>query len=347
MAVLNKNNVEEIIKYKDFIFNNENTSLLQSMEWAEVKDDWDSEYVYLEEDGEIVAALSILIKNIPGGYSLMYASRGPVCDFNDISLVKRLIDEVKPLAKKYKAIMLKMDPEVRYSDALTKKYEDNGFKVKNRQAEIEDLIQPRNNMIVYFEDNDAESIMMKFSSRNRNKIRSAGRKGVYTNWDNSDEFIDSFYELYTFMAKRNKISHRDKNYFYKMRDAFEDKFRVYLVYHEDDILSGGITINYNGKLYYLYGGSNNTKRNMYPNDFMNFEMMRWGLETKGKQYDMGGVLNMDENDGLYRFKKPFCKKDGVTEYIGEVDYVYNKPLYYIYNNIVPKFQKFKKKIARR
>lgn len=346
MPILDKNNPKEVNKYKEFVFNSNHTSLLQSMEWGKVKDDWGSEYVYLEENGEIIAALSILIKSIPGGYSLLYGSRGPVCDFNDISLVKRLIEEVKPIAKKHKAIMLKMDPEIRYTKELTDLYRSNGFNVKNREAEIEDLIQPRNNMIVYFDDNDTESIMMKFSSRNRNKIRSARRKGVYSKWDNSDEYIEKFYEVYSFMAKRNKITHRDKDYFYKMRDAFGDMFRVYLMYHEEDLLSGGITINYNGKLYYLYGGSNNTKRNMYPNDRMNYDMMSWGLENNGKQYDLGGVLSMDKDDGLYRFKKPFCDVDGVTEYIGEIDYIYNKPLYFLYNNLVPKLQKLKKKITR-
>lgn len=347
MPILDKNNKEEVIKYKDFVFNSEHASLLQSMEWGEVKDDWGNEYVYLEENGEIIAAISILIKTIPGGYSLLYAPRGPVCDLNDISLVKKLIKEVEPIAKKYKAFMLKMDPEVSYSDELNEKYLKNGFNLKNRDAEIEDLIQPRNNMIVYFDNEDSESIMMKFDGRNRNLIRSAKRKGVYSKWDNTDQFIDLFFENYKYMAKRNKISYRNKEYFYKMRDAFGDKLRVYLMYHEEDLLAGSITINYNGKFYYLYSGSNDIKRNTNPNNLMSYEIIKWGIEENGEYYDMGGVFDMGKDDGLYNFKKRFCDVDGVTEYIGEIDYVYKKPLYFVYNTLVPKLQKLKKKISSR
>lgn len=347
MAVLDKSNKQEVEKYTDFVYNSPHRSFSQDIVWGDVKNDWNNEYVYLEKDNEIVAAMSILIRKIPGGFSLLYAPRGPVCDFNDSELVKELLEEVKPLAKKHKAFMLKMDPEIRFSEELDQIYRDNGFKVKNRDCSIEELIQPRNNMIVYFEDHDEESIMMKFSKRNRNYIRGSARKGVYTTWDTTDDYIKEFYELYIFMAKRNKISHRNLEYFMRMRDAFGDKLRIYLARHEDDILTGAITINYNGKLYYLYAGSNDTKRNFNPNQLMNYDMIKWGLEEGATQYDLGGVLEMDKNDGLFHFKKQFCDTDGVTEYIGEIDLVYNNFLYYLYNNVVPKLQKLKKKLTKK
>lgn len=347
MPVLDKNDKKELERYKQFVFNSPYRSFSQDVAWSAVKDDWKNEYVYIEKNNEIVAAMSILIKTIPGGFSLLYAPRGPVCDFNNIELVKELLNEVKPLVKKYKAFMLKMDPEVRFSEQLDQVYRNNGFKVKNRDCEIEELIQPRNNMIVYFDDHDEESIMSKFSKRNRNYIRGSARKGVYTTWDTSNDYLKKFYDVYLFMAKRNKISHRDLDYFYRMRDAYGDHLRVYLTHHENDILTGAITINYNGKLYYLYAGSNDTKRNFNPNQLMNYDMIKWGIEEGGTQYDLGGVLAMDKSDGLFQFKKQFCEKDGVTEYIGEIDVVYNKPLYYLYNNVVPKLQKVKKKLSRK
>ena len=36
---------------------------------------------------------------------------------------------------------------------------------------------------------------------------------------------------------------------------------------------------------------------------------------------------IDENDGLYVFKDGFCKKDGPTEWIGELDVVYDEDKY--------------------
>jgi len=223
---------------------------------------------------------------------------------------------------------------------------NGGFTVKNRNVDFNDLIQPRNNMILYLEDHDEESIMSKFSKKNRNLIRSAGRKGVYTKWNRSNDYIDKFYEVYTFMANRNEITYRDKSYFYRMRDAYGENLRVYQAYHEEDLLASAITINYYGKVYYLYAGSNNTKRNKNPNQLINYDMIKWAIKENAEQYDFGGVMTMDENDGLYHFKKHFCDQDDVTEYIGEIDFVFNKFFYSVFETIVPNIRKLKKKMKR-
>lgn len=347
MPILDIDSKQDVKRYMEFVQNHPNKSIMQDPAWALVKEDWGEEYVYLEDDrGEVYAAMSILIRSVPGGYSLLYASRGPVSDFDDVETTRKLVEATQPLAKRYKAFALRMDPEVPYSDELDKKYREAGFKVRNFDTDFDDMIQPRNNMILYYEDHDEESIMMKFKSRNRNKVRKAGRNGVYTTWGRSDDYIQKFFDVHTFMAERNEITHRDIDYFYRLRDAYGDRLRVYLAHHEDDILAGAVTINYHGKVYYLYGGSNNTKRKKYPNQKMQYDMICWGIEEGASQYDFGGVKDMDEDDGLYHFKKQFVDQDGVTEYIGEVDYVFNNLMYTAFVKGAPALRKMKKKLKR-
>lgn len=346
MPILDKNNREDVKRYKEFVRNAPTRSITQDPNWAIVKDDWGNEQVYVERNGEIVAAMSLLIKRLPGGYSLLYAPRGPICDLHDEQLVAELIKEADAVAKKYKAFALKMDPEQLFSEELDKKYRNAGYVVRNVGAGKEELIQPRYNMIVKLTGEDPESLMLKFRGRTRSKIRSAARKGVEVSYSRSDEYLKKFFEIYEEMAVRNQISTRSYDYFVKMRDAFDD-LRIYLTKHEDDYLAGAITINYNGKLYYLYAGSNNIKRNLNPSYLMNYEMMKWGLEIGAEQYDLGGVFVLDsEQDGLYNFKNSFCQKDGVTEFIGEIDKVYKPFLYNLFVKVVPKIQKLKKKLQK-
>ena len=81
---------------------------------------------------------------------------------------------------------------------------------------------------------------------------------------------------------------------------------------------------------------------------MNYEMMKWGLEIGAEQYDLGGVFVLDsEQDGLYNFKNSFCQKDGVTEFIGEIDKVYKPFIYNMFVKVVPKIQKMKKKLQKK
>ena len=90
MPILNKENIEEVRKYKEFVNNFNGSSLMQSMNWADVKDGWESEYVYIEEKGLIVMAMSLLVRKIIGGRSMIYAPRGPVGDvYNKDNLLKK------------------------------------------------------------------------------------------------------------------------------------------------------------------------------------------------------------------------------------------------------------------
>lgn len=127
MPILDKNNKEQVGKYLDFIRNSKYRTLTQDLNWSNVKWDWENEQVYTENNGEITAAISILIKRVPLAGALLYAPRGPVCDINDTSAVEDLLKEVEPLIKKYNAFALKMDPEVLFSEELEKKLEQNGF----------------------------------------------------------------------------------------------------------------------------------------------------------------------------------------------------------------------------
>ncbi|AOV06817.1 lipid II:glycine glycyltransferase FemX [Sporosarcina ureilytica] len=340
MALLDVTNEEEVKKYDEFVRNSPYRSMMQDRAWAEVKDDWGNEHVYLEKDGEIIAAMSILIKRLPLGYSMLYATRGPVCDITDIDLVQELLKEVDVVAKKHKAIMLKFDPEVPYSDELYQLYSNAGFQLVSKDDDQEKLIQPRKNMVLDLKDYDEESIMMRFSKRGRSSIRGGIRRGVEVRYSRSDEDINLLHETYRTMAERNKITIRSKEYFKQIRDSYEDA-RVYIATHEDDLLAAALTINYNGKMYYLYAGSTNIKRNLNPNHVINYEMIKWGLEEGAEQYDFGGFFEI--GDGLYNFKKSFCDKDGPVEYIGEIDKVYKPFMYNLLERVIPMVKRLRKR----
>lgn len=340
MTLLDVSNKEAVKKYNEFVRNSPHRSMMQDRKWAEVKDDWGNEQVYLEKDGEIVAAMTILIKKLPLGYSMLYATRGPVCDIYDIELVEELLKEVEVVAKKHKAIMLKFDPEVAYSEELYQLYQQAGFHLISKEDDQEKLIQPRKNMVLDLKGHDEESIMMRFSGRCRNSIRGGLRKGVQVRYSRTDEDIEKLHETYRIMAERNKITIRSIEYFKQIRDAYEDA-RIYIATHEDDLLAAALTINYEGKMYYLYAGSTNVKRNMNVNHVINYEMIKWGIETGAEQYDFGGFFEV--GDGLYKFKKSFCDKDGHVEYIGEIDKVYKPFMYNLLEKVIPMVKRFRKK----
>ncbi|MEG1059061.1 MAG: peptidoglycan bridge formation glycyltransferase FemA/FemB family protein [Clostridia bacterium] len=348
MPILDKENKEQVEKYEKFIKNYNLASAMQDLSWGKLKFTWIQEAVYLEEKGEIIAAMTILLEKVPHINSyLMYAPHGPVCDIYNIELVEKLVKEADNIAKKYNAFALKFDPEVIYDETLEKKYINKGFKIIGKGADKDEVIQPLYNMVLDIENTTEDNLMKRFSEKTRYNIRLSGRKGVKVYHSRSKEDLQIFYAIYKVTTLRDKIGCRAYEYFEKMLEVYgEEHLRIYIAEHENDKLSAAIALNYGGKLFYIYGASSNEKRNLMPNYAMQWEMIKWGLETGCKKYDFGGVIELDKDNGLFKFKNGFCKKEGVSEYIGEITKVYNQKIYLLYSKVLPNFKKMKRKFRK-
>lgn len=346
MPIINKEDKNEMQRYEEFVSSYNGSSLMQSIYWEKSKFDWISEYIYIEEDGKIIAAMSVLLKKVPHLKSYMaYSPRGPVCDVGNIKLVNKLVKEVENLRNRYNIFLLKFDPNIKYNENIEKIYKEAGYKVLNKNIDKDDLIQPLHDMIIYLNNENEDELLKSFSEKTRYNIRLAKKKGVEVYYSRKKEDLKIFYELYKITAVRDNIGCRAYEYFETMLDSYnEENVRIYIARHEADYLSAAIAFNYGGELFYLYGASSNEKRNLMPNYLMQWEMIKWALENNCNKYNFGGVLNLDPNNGLYKFKIGFCKKDGVTEYIGEFDKVYDKKIYFIYRNILPLLKKTKRGI---
>ena len=319
-------------KYEEFIRNSPFATATQDTAWSHVKSNWTPLYVYLEEDGEIIAAMSILMVNAVGTKKLAYACKGPVCDPENVELVDRLIKEAVKHVKEYGAFMLGIDPEIPYDKELQMKYEKLGYVLRNRNVSAKDTIQPRFNMVLDLKGKTPEDLLKSFHPKTRYNIRLAKRKGVKVRYSHKIEDLKQFYHLYEVMSNRHGISYRPYAYFERMLEAYGENIRVYLAEHEGDIIAGALAISYGDKTWYIYGGSDNVKRNVMAPHLLQWEMIQWALELGKDRYDFGGVFQLDKSNGLYHFKEGFCHPDIFTEYIGEIHYVIDQEAYNIFIN---------------
>ncbi len=327
MALVNLDNPEEVKKYEEFITNTPYAVTTQAMAWAKVKDNWNSFYIYLEKNNEVVAAMSILTVKSVGDKKLAYATRGPVCDITNIELVKELYDEAEKHLSNENIFLLRTDPEVYYDEKLSDAYKAAGFTVRNKDIHPHSTIQPRLNMRLDTEGKTEETLLAEFHSKTRYNIRLAKRKGIEVHSSRSLEDLKAFYETHVIMSERQEISYRPYEYFERVLNAYGENAKVFIATFEGEVLAGALCLSYGNVTWYMYGGSNNLHRNKMPNYLMQWEMIKWGLERKTKYYDFGGIFDMNEDDGLYRFKRGFIANDQVTEFIGEIDRVYDEEAY--------------------
>lgn len=319
-------------EYKKFLESNERCNFQQSLEWSEVKKpNWKPEVILAEdEDGNIIGSLCVLIRKMPIFGNIMYASRGPVCDIHDISVMKQITEGAKELAKKYKAIVLRIEPDILSSDESFRDIVTNlGYKIKDDAKDFKDEIQPRYVFRLDIKDKTEEEILAGFKQKWRYNIKLAGKKGV-TIKEGTKEDLKDFHKIMIETGARDGFIIRPLEYFEKMYDCLGPKhMKILMAYYEDKPISGVIPIFYGNKTWYLYGASSNQHRNLMPNYLLQWEMIKMAIARNDDIYDFRGVSGVvDENHpqyGLYRFKQGFGAT--FTEFIGEVYYPF-KPLTY-------------------
>ena len=327
MPILNKNDQAAVERYNAFVRNSSFTHTMQDMNWAKVKNNWDSEYIYLEENGEITAAMSILGIKAVGEKTFLYAPRGPVSDFYDIELTKKLIEEARPLFEKHNAFLLRMDPCVKRDEELAERYRKEGFVFRSEGTEIHSFSNPRYEIMLTIKDKTPDEIKAGFNSMTKRHLKASYKYGVTTRFGRSQEDIDTFFELHKEMAERQGITYRPKEYFERLVEAFPE-IRIYTSDYEGKTIGSMIGLPYGDRMWYVYGGTATMRgAKVSPGYLLIWELIQWGVELGLDYFNMGGTYSLDMEDGLFFFKHGFCKADEPFVWVGELDVVLDEAAY--------------------
>ncbi|MDD5923340.1 MAG: peptidoglycan bridge formation glycyltransferase FemA/FemB family protein [Clostridia bacterium] len=309
------------------VYNYVNGNFMQSKLWANVKNNWIPEYILVtDDDGMIKATALIFVKKIPFlNTALLYASRGPVCDFHDKDTLTQLFEKIKGLAKRYNAYALKMDPLIDTEDHIAiENLKLLGFVYHGEKTGYQN-IQCRENYVLDICGRNADEIFNSFKTKCRYNIRLAMRKDVKCSFYGAEK-LDDFYNMMLATAKRDGFCMRSKEYFSRILQSFGKRARLCICYFENVPLSGALCIEYGGVMSYVYGCSSDCMRNFMPNYLMQWTMIEYCAEHKLDTYDFCGIPYWDDkshkNYGVYKFKQNFNGK--VKVYAGEFDYTFRK-----------------------
>lgn len=121
-----------------------------------------------------------------------------------------------------------------------------------------------------------------------------------------------------------------------------EKFENYKQKYGNNLtLSAHMIVEYMDKAWVLYAGNHNILTETYVNYYTYEEHIKYCKEKGIKMYDQFGTIGdlNKENPryGLHEFKKKFG--GDYIEFLGEFDYVTNKPMYFIFTKLVPFYRK--------
>ncbi|MFF4834804.1 lipid II:glycine glycyltransferase FemX [Streptomyces sp. NPDC001315] len=348
-----------------FVAARPSVSHMQLPSWGDVKPDWRAESLgWFDEEGRLVGAGLVLLRPLPKlRRYLAYLPEGPVIDWYAPDLERRLEAMLVHL-KARGAFSVKMGPPVvvrrwnadavkaaiadpgarRLRDAEPTSDEPRALDVADRLRRMgwrqtepggEDGFaagQPRYVFQVPFAGRSLDDIHGGLNQQWRRNIKKAEKAGVKV-VRGGPEDLPAFYGLYTETAERDRFIPRPLSYFQRMWTALTaedpDRMRLYLAHHDGDVLAAATMLTVGDHVWYSYGASTGRRREVQPNNAMQWRMMADAHRLGATVYDLRGITDTLEDSnhllGLLRFKVGTGGQ--AVEYLGEWDFPLNKLLH--------------------
>ncbi|MDX2678863.1 lipid II:glycine glycyltransferase FemX [Streptomyces soliscabiei] len=350
-----------------FVAARASASHMQVPSWGDVKPDWRAESLgWFDEEGRLVGAGLALLRPLPRLKKyLAYLPEGPLLDdWHAPDLVERWLTPMLGHLKGRGAFSVKMGPPVvvrrwsadavkaaiadpgahRLGDAEASSQEPGALDVAERlrragwqQTEPggEDGFaagQPRYVFQVPFAGRTLEEVHGGLNQQWRRNIKKAEKAGVKV-VRGGHEDLPAFYTLYTETAERDRFLPRPLPYFQRMWGALNaehpDRMRLYLAHHDGEVLAAATMLTVGEHVWYSYGASTSRRREVQPNNAMQWRMMADAHELGAAVYDLRGITDtLEESNhllGLLRFKVGTGGE--AVEYLGEWDFPLNKLLH--------------------
>jgi predicted N-acyltransferase len=157
---------------------------------------------------------------------------------------------------------------------------------------------PRHTFYINLHDGK-EKIWDNFSKTLKQDINKVKKKGIYIDIGSKKD-VEFIYGL---LKKRNRI-HSNKEYILEIFDTFASKnLTVFIAKHENEPLSGGITICYKNKVSFWVGTPRLSYDGTSPNTYIYWEAINWAIENG---YEIFEIMGADEN--TFPFKRKFKGK---------------------------------------
>ncbi|MBK6791667.1 MAG: peptidoglycan bridge formation glycyltransferase FemA/FemB family protein [Anaerolineales bacterium] len=344
---------------------------LQTFEWGQVKAKygWVPYYAIWTEDGKfsvssnyqllvtkVVAAALILKRTAFRRFSIFYAPKGPLMDWTNESLRKRVLDDLQSFAKKQGAIFLKLDPDVvlgRGVPASVDEVTENSGQavmsdLKRRGwVESSDQIQFRNTVMVDLSASE-EDILMRMKQKTRYNVRLAEKKGVTVRVGTVED-LPALYKMYAETSVRDGFVIRDEEYYMTVWKLFMQEAvngqpsAVPLIAEVDgEAVAAIFLFMFAGRGYYVYGMSRDKHREKMPTYLLQWAAMKHAKAHGCLTYDLWGAPDVfDESDsmwGVYRFKEGLGGE--VVRTLGAYDFAPSKFWYSMYSDVMPRVLNF-------
>ncbi len=173
--------------------------------------------------------------------------------------------------------------------------------------------------IMCIDISEGQDIWANLDSTVRNRIRNAEKYGIEIRRGKSEELIAEFEKIYNQrMDSLNASDYYffDKKFFEYIFEKLDENIELFYAVYEGKIIAACDIIFYGDRLHYHLSASLDEYRKLPSVNLLIWEVMKWGQENGYKVLNLGGGLG-GKQDGLFRFKRGFNRKNALDFYLGK------------------------------
>lgn len=321
------------------------THPVQTWEWGDFQESQGHKVYRLGvfDNKKMTSAYMLSFHKIPHtNFSIGTLLRGPEID-------SEMIENVKKIAQNENAIFVKFEPNI-----IEKVYDNKNQIIKNNASLLNFpslVVSPKvafypHSFLIDLTKSEDE-LLADMSPKTRYNIKVANRHGVVVSRETHDRGFEIYLKLLFDTTKRQGFYLHSENYHRQLWSTLKDTglVDIYLATFQGEVLAAFMLFKLKDCLFYPYGASLNTHREVNAPTLLMWEAIKYGQSLGLKSFDTWGCLGPDAHEsengyGFHRFKQGYG--GNLVQFVGTFDLIINSQLYQLYNFV----DKFRWKLLR-
>lgn len=264
----------------------------------------------IKKDGKLIGGSLVVTTTAKRG-KFLYLPYGPKLDFSNQNLWLAFINELKKIAKTYRADFIRVSPFVDDTPQLAATFKRAGF----RPAPMHVLAETT---WILDLSPDEETLFKAMRDTTRNLISRGKREGVEIKITEDEEALKRLSVLLQETARRHNFTPFSYKYMQAEFDAFKkhDAAKIFEAYYEGRLVSSAVIFFYGDTAVYRHSGSSSERIKCQPSYLLQWHVIQEAKKRGMKQYNFWGIApdNAPKNHpfmGITTFKTGFggYKKD--------------------------------------
>jgi len=305
---------------------------MNAYDWGKVRriDGWIPAYIVAERGGRFCGALLLLMKKLPGlPYRIFCGPHGPVCRPDDRETIRAIHEKVLELARKNRAIFLRIDPNIREDEAGAFRRIVADLNYVHLEQRWTFWNSPRDEYRIDLADaGSVEDIHDALERDTRRCIRKGAKDGLLIEPATSEEDLQAFYDIFKDFSTTRGFMARGYEYQKKLWECYvaAGRGRLFLAKYQGNIIGGLLCILYGRKCVAMHMGTPYKYQKLQTYYAYVWESIRWAKESGCEWYSFRGVGTTLTQEA---FKKKF--NPSVVSLAGYYDCPFRPALYRLFH----------------